>query len=97
MTTFDVFITNQALIGADLVRGYGYFHGGILRTVFVLSKTETVQVAPFSCLKQLYHPFMHFGQQASPTMVLALALDRMFAVLLYKQYRNWSNRYAFTI
>jgi len=76
------------------MRGYGYIHGGILRSMFVLSRTESVQISPMGCMFQIYQTLMIFGQKASPMIVLGLSIDRFLAVTIFNTYRSFGVRYA---
>jgi len=75
------------------MRGTAYLLAGVIRSHLVLSFDASL-VSPAQCMKQIYHSFMVFGQQAASSMVLALAIDRFLAVFLYSRYRNFGARYA---
>jgi len=79
------------------MRGYGYIHGGILRSVFVLTRTESVRTSPMGCMLQIYQTLMILGQKASPMIVLGLSIDRFLAVTLFNTYRTFGAKYALLV
>uniref|UniRef100_A0A0N4UFX6 G_PROTEIN_RECEP_F1_2 domain-containing protein n=1 Tax=Dracunculus medinensis TaxID=318479 RepID=A0A0N4UFX6_DRAME len=78
---------------ADFVEAFATLHGGIYRTIIVLSDSIDTNFTPLQCMALPHSWLWRWSDFATAFSLLALSVDRLLSILVPVKYSTWGSNY----